>query len=71
MALPAVINHNEVCPSGSCDGQLVQQGEHVPAWDCVQCEAQFSRAELLILSNCYNHEQHYRHDQEARQDLSL
>ncbi len=69
--LPAIINHKEVCPSYSCNGQLVQQGEHVPVWDCVQCEAQFSRAALEFLSGCYNHKQHCRHDQEARQDLSL
>lgn len=71
MTLPTVINHKEVCPSGSCDGELVQQGPHVPAWDCVKCEAQFSRAALEFLSGCYNHEEYYRHDQEARQDLSL
>lgn len=71
MTLPAVINHREVCPSGSCDGELVQRGPHDPSWECVQCEAEYFRSELLVLSGCYNHKQYYRHDQEARQDLSM
>lgn len=71
LSLPDVINHAEIARAGTCEGEVVRRGPNVPVWDCVDCEASYTDLELHAMQWAYNHEQQYRLNQEAAQDLAL
>ena len=46
--MPAIIDHKEICPTGDCNGALMQINPWETTWTC-SCGATFSSDQLYFL----------------------